>query len=375
MAWLEKRQNGYLVRWREPSGRVASAKRRTYDEARSLKAEMESAILKGSYVAQEARKLPFGEYAKMVLDSDLNLGRTTRANYDTCLRLQLDPLSYVPIELVDSGRVRSLFAGLSASGASPHTLHMTKKVLSKVCSIAVEDGILNRNPAASVRLPKLHRRQVEPLTPEQVKDVSESLPGRYKAVVLLGAWGGLRISEIGALTRDDVDWERGSVTISKSQSRFGEKQAKTKASNRTVTLPGWVMKELAAHILKYVEGGVPAEGLPGDKSVGSHATTAQGQPPSAHLFTTGTGKPLNAMTMSKIMQKVGVKFHDLRHTQAALLIKSGANPLEIKERMGHASIKTTYDIYGWLFPEAHDKLARTLEQYQPPDEMGKVVEM
>jgi integrase len=350
MAWLEKRQNGYLVRWREPSGRVASAKRRTFDEARSLKAEMESAILKGSYVAQEARKLPFGEYAKMVLDSDLNLGRTTRANYDTCLRLQLDPLSYVPIELVDTGRVRSLFGGLSASGASPHTLHMTKKVLSKVCSIAVEDGILSRNPAASVRLPKLHRRQMEPLTPEQVKDVSESLPGRYKAVVLLGAWGGLRISEIGALTRDDVDWERGSVSISKSQSRFGEKQAKTKASNRTVTLPGWVMTELRTHVLRYASE-------------------------DGHLFVTAKGFPLTAMTMSKIMTKVGVKFHDLRHTQAALLIKSGANPLEIKERMGHASIKTTYDVYGHLFPEAHDKLARTLEQYQPPDEMGQVVEL
>jgi integrase len=168
--------------------------------------------------------------------------------------------------------------------------------------------------------------------------------------VLLGAWGGLRISEIGALTRDDVDWERGSVSISKSQSRFGEKQAKTKASNRTVTLPGWVMGELKKHVLRYASE-------------------------DGHLFVTAKGYPLTAMTMSKIMVKVGVKFHDLRHTQAALLIRSGANPLEIKERMGHASIKTTYDIYGHLFPGAHDGLARTLEQYQPPEEMGKVIEL
>lgn len=350
MAWLEKRQNGYLVRWREPSGKVASAKRRTYDAARTLKAEMESALLKGSYVAQETRKLPFGEYAKVVLDSDLNLGRTTRDNYDVCLRLQLDALAHTPIENIDGNLVRRLFASLASDHASDHTLHMTKKVLSKVCQVAVEDGILTRNPARAVSVPKPARRQVNPLTPEEVKAVSEALPGRYRVAVLLGAWGGLRISEVGALTRDDVDWERGSVTVSKSQSRFGEKSAKTKASNRKVTLPGWVMQELKKHALQYAS-------------------------PGGHLFTTGSGNPLNAMTMSKIMRKVGVKFHDLRHTQAALLIRAGAHPRAIMERMGHSSIAITNDIYGHLFPGAHDELAKTLEQYQPPDEMGKVMQI
>jgi len=355
MAWIDKREKGYLVRWREPGGKVVSKKLRTFDEARAFKADIESSLLKGSYVAQEARKLPFGQYAKLVLDADRGLAQATRVNYDTCLRLQLAPLAYIPIEHVDASRVRALFGSLGASGASGHTLHMTRKVLSKICSAAVEDGILSRNPAKAVKVPKQERRKVQPMTPEQVSETASAVPPRWRSAVLLAGWGGLRIGEIGALNKDDVDWERGSVRISKSQGRYGLKEAKTKSSNRVVTLPGWVMKELAAHSLEFAG-------------------------PKGELFLTEYGNPITAMTMGPIMVKASaemgrkVKFHDLRHTQAALLIKAGAHPRAIMERMGHSSIIQTMETYGHLFPGAHDALARTLEQYEPED-LGKVIEL
>src|SRR5688572_23693802 len=138
MAWIEKRRKAdgnltYLVRWYEPSGKTVSARRRTFDEARALKAEMESAILKGVYVANDVRKMPFREYAKLILDSDGRLAPSTRENYDNALRIQLAPLAFIPIENVDPARVRSLFASLRDRGTSDHVLHMTKKTLSKVC--------------------------------------------------------------------------------------------------------------------------------------------------------------------------------------------------------------------------------------------------
>jgi integrase len=353
MAWIEKRKGKthttYLVRWTEPSGKTVSAKRRTFDEARAFKAEMESAIAKGHYVALETRKMPFGEYAKLVLDSDRGLARSTRLNYDTCLKLQLASLAYIPIENVDPGVARALFARLGAEGASDHTLFQTRKTLSKVCGSAVEDGILTRNPARAVRVSKPARRQMRPLTPEQVENVAGAVRRRWRAAVLLGAWGGLRVSEVGALDVDDIDWERGSVRISKSMGRFGLKETKTAASNRVVTLPGWVMKELAAHILEF-------------------------KGPNGELFVTEKrGERFSSNVAAKVMKGTGVKFHDLRHTAVALLIRAGADPLAIKERMGHTSIKVTYDVYGHLFEGAHDSLARTLEQYEP--KMGEVIEL
>lgn len=348
MAWVEKRQKGYLVRWREPGGKTTSASRRTLDEARALKADMESAIHKGLYVAQETRRLPFAEYAKQVLDADMGLSSTTRENYDRTLRTHLSSLADIPIELVEPGRVRALFGRLKAQGGlSDHVIHMTKKVLSKVCSAAVEDGILQRNPAKAVKAKTPARRELTPLTPEQVAEVADKVAPRWRCAVLLGAWGGLRIGEVGALTKEDLDWERGAVRISKSQSHKGLKSAKTKASERTVVLPGWVMKELAAHVLKYAD-------------------------PQGRLFVTEYGNPINHMTIGPIMRKTGVRFHDLRHTQAALLIKLGAHPKEIQSRLGHANIAVTMNVYGNLFPEADDALARKLEQFDP-GELGKVV--
>jgi integrase len=346
MAYIDKRRrkNGtisYLVRWSEPSGKVVSKSFRTLDEARRLRAEMEDAINRGQYVPQETRKLPFGRYAKQVLDAD-RLARATRLNYDTCLGLQLKPLEHLPIETIDPGLVRTLFGQLREQGASDHTLHMTKKVLSKVCGAAVEDGILTRNPARAVKLSKPARRQTSPLTPEEVENVAGAVRRRWRAAVLLGAWGGLRVGEVGALNVEDIDWERGSVRISKSMGRFGLKETKTASSNRVVVLPRQVMKELAAHVLEF-------------------------QGPNGELFVTEKRhERFNSNVATKVMRGTGVKFHDLRHTAVAILIKKGAHPRAIMERMGHSSITVTMDQYGHLFPGAHDSLARTLEETYVP---------
>jgi integrase len=68
------------------------------------------------------------------------------------------------------------------------------------------------------------------------------------------------------------------------------------------------------------------------------------------------------------MRGTGVKFHDLRHTAVAILIKKGAHPRAIMERMGHSSITETMNTYGWMFPGAHEELARTLDE-----EMGEAL--
>lgn len=352
MAWLEKRPKGYLVRWREPSGKVRSATRKTHAEAVKLRNTMASEISHGSYVEKEVRQLPFAEYAKLVLDGDGRLAAATRENYDRALRLQLAPLAAVPIESVDATRVRALFGHLRSEGASPSIEHMAHKTLSKICAVAVEDGILSRNPAKAVRVTKPERRQLRPLTPTQVSAVADAVPSRWRMAVLLAAWGGLRIGEVGALHRDDIDWDRGSVWVHRSASPKGLKEAKTRSSERVVTLPGWVMTELRKHVLSYTS-------------------------PEGWLFLTVYGNHINHHTIAPIMRKATkgeVDFHDLRHTSAAILIQQGAHPRAIMERMGHSSIKTTMDTYGHLFDGAHDELARTLEKFDP-GEMGRLIEL
>jgi integrase len=354
MAWIEPRRapsgkTVYYVRWRE-NGRVISTRRRTRGEADQVKRQIESAIMKGTYVPQELRNIPFGQFATQTLEADYRLGPEARRNYETCIRRQLSALEGRPISAIDGHTVRKLFRDLENDGASDHTLVQTKKTLSKIFSYAMEEGIVTRNPAKAVRLRKPAPRKVRILSPERIEEVSLEVPRRYRAAVLLGGWCGLRIGEVGGLDYEDFSFAAMTVNISKAVTGNGRiKEPKTRTSRRVVHVPHRVAQIVAGHQLEFAMPGQP-------------------------LFTTESGSRINSQTMSRIMKPTGVTFHELRHTQAALLIQAGAHPKEIQERMGHASITTTFDVYGHLFPERPQELAAKLDQFAPRP-MGEVIEL
>ena len=178
------------------------------------------------------------------------------------------------------------------------------------------------------------------LTPAEVARLADAISPRYRALVLLAAYGGLRIGELAGLRRGRVNLVRGTVDVAEIvvevRGRLFVGPPKTRAGRRTIGLPRAVVDELATHL----------------GPLGSA---------DAHVFTSDKGGILRtsnfrAKVWLRAVRAAGLaplRPHDLRHTAVALWIAAGANPKEVSVRAGHTSVAFTLDRYGHLF-EGHD---------------------
>ena len=192
------------------------------------------------------------------------------------------------------------------------------------------------------------REEMRFLTPAEVATLADVIDARYRVLVLVGAYGGLRIGELAGLRRSRVDLLRGIVQVAEIvvevQGVLHIGPPKTRASRRTVGLPRFVVEELAAHLA--------GRGDPG-----------------AFVFTAPQGGPLRVTAFRARMWRPatraagldGLRIHDLRHTAVALWIAAGANPKEVAARAGHSSVSFTLDRYGHLYPEADAALRDRLD--------------
>jgi integrase len=172
---------------------------------------------------------------------------------------------------------------------------------------------------------------------------------RYRTLVHVLAYGGLRWGETAALRRGRCQLLRGRLEIRESlaevdgQLHFGT--TKTHAI-REVALPPFLVDALARHLATAVDEGSNA-----------FVFTAPGSGPMRHgNFTRRFWRP--AVDAAPVPS--GLRIHDLRHTAASLLIASGANVKAVQSQLGHKSAVTTLDRYGHLFPDDLDRLAEAL---------------
>lgn len=199
------------------------------------------------------------------------------------------------------------------------------RLLKTILNTAVSDEVLPRNPC-------LLRGAGSERTPERVPPslleahaLAEAIQPRWRMLVLLATWSGLRWGELVALRRSSVDLEHGRVTVADQlvETAHGVQLGppKTDAGRRTVHLPPHLLPELAEHL---------------DRWVGADAD--------AWLFCGPLGAPLvrrNFTThWTRARAEVGlpaVRFHDLRHLSATLAATTGATTRELMVRMGHSS--------------------------------------
>ena len=191
------------------------------------------------------------------------------------------------------------------------------------------------------------------LTPAEVGRLADAIDPRYRAMILVAAYAGLRVGELAGLRRDRVDILRGRVEVAeiavevRGALTFGP--PKTKAGRRAIALPRSVTAELDTHLRTWSA--------------------------SAFVFPSPDGATLRVPAWRRRQWNPAVvaadlaplRPHDLRHTAVALWIAAGANVLEVARRAGHSSTSFTLDRYGHLFPEADTNLADRLDHlYRPP---------
>ncbi|MDR0283913.1 MAG: site-specific integrase [Propionibacteriaceae bacterium] len=301
-----------------------------------------------------AAPVTVGEYALGWLDRATHLRATTRAQYERHVRLRIVPgLGDVPLRELDRARVVAWWNGLDHS--NERTCDLTYSLLRTVLFGAVDDGLVESNPAQRVRgagKPS-KRRTVDPLTPEQVAAVADGMPERWRLGVLLGAWCGLRSGEVRELRRKDIDVVRGLVKVRRAVTRasgvtlIGE--PKTEAGVRDVPIPSAMLGDVRRHLLDYTQLG--DEGL--------------------LFYDLSTGGSVHDSTWRrswlKACERAGVTdfhFHDLRKTGLTYLALSGATVRELQVIAGHttATMAMRYqEVARDHLTRVYDRLSRTIE--------------
>jgi integrase len=199
-----------------------------------------------------------------------------------------------------------------------------------------------------VPLPKVEREEMRFLTPAEVATLAEAIQPRYRALVLVGAYGGLRIGELAGLRRS-----RGGPAARDGRGRRDHHRSGWLAARGTTQDP-----RQSPHRRATPRRGRGAGRPPGNPGPTGHLRVhrPKGGPLRVIAFRARIWRPA-----TKNAGLGGLRIHDLRHTAVALWIAAGANPKEVAARAGHTSVSFTLDRYGHLYPESDTTLRDRLD--------------
>lgn len=282
----------------------------------------------------------------------LSLKESTLSWYESVWRKHIIPeIGGIELRKLSPLHIQTLYRRLAEKGVSPPTIHAAHRAIGRPLSRAVKWRLIPRSPLERVDPPKAPKREISPLTAEQVMrllKVSKGT-GRY-SLYLAAVVTGMRQSELLGLRWSDVDLDRCTITITGTLNRQGERDStKTAAGTRQVSIPQRLADELRQ---------IQPEN-PGDQLV----------------WQTSNGTPISHRNLLRqfknLLQKAGlpetVRFHDLRHTSATLLLSAGVHPKVVQERLGHSRINVTLDTYSHVMPELQRQAAEQLDALLSPE--------
>lgn len=328
-------------------------------EAKKLYAKFIARIESGN--TYSASKTTLNEFSKKWLETYVkpNLSPTTYQSYTEKLNMHILPyLGHKRLDKITPFDIDSLYNLLANKltnrkdengnykTLSPASIHRVHEIISSMFSSAYKWDLVPYNPCTKVTKPKYKRTKMtcydEETSKKLINKLLETAPLKYKCLVILAMLGGFRRGEIVGLHWDDIDFNNKKITVNRSVYYLGregvnEKSTKTDSSNRTIAISG-----ICFDLLKQWRSEQGKIGLAlGDKWNGSE-----------NIFTTDDGRIMNPSTgpkwFSEFLKKHGfphIRFHDLRHTFATLLISYNVDVKTVSHKLGHASATTTMNFY------------------------------
>jgi integrase len=368
----------WRARWRTPAGESRSQTfPRKVDAEKHLTA-MEHSKHSGSYIDPSAGKVTLGSWWAAWTSTRVDLRPSTQARDESYAKNHLIPqLGDLPLGKLDRTRLRSWVAEMTADGLAPATVNKAVQLLSRALTAAVEERLIPSNPALGLPLPRIEREEMRFLVPADVGVLADTIDARYRAFVLLGAYGGLRLGELAGLRRSRVDLLKRRVDVAeilvevRGHHHFGP--PKTRAGRRSVPIPKAVTEALTEHLAGLGGGDLVFPAPEGGPMRPSQFRRRAWQPACVRA---GVGAMVEGE--DKKRHYVGLRIHDLRHTAVALWIAAGASPKEVAARAGHTSVVTVLDRYGHLLPGSEEAVTDALDAMfeaakTPPT--GKLIEL
>lgn len=361
--------------------KTVKAKNKT--EAKLKLAAFITELEAGEYI--DPSNIKFGQFVQVWRDkyATRKLAPKTIEMYDYQLEGHILPLfrnrkldEILPIHITDY--LQSLETKRNdgkEGGLSTSTIQKHYNILQSIFKYAKKNNLIKHNPVENAEKPTVRYKPGDVYDSEELIQLYHLLSKEQNTqqvlIIKLALNTGMRKGEILALQWDDIDFTTNTIHVRHSLSYtkangYELKDPKTKGSNRKVAPPKKLMDELKKHIYKKKTDRMESKEL---WEGGKHY----------FVFSSDLGKPLHQNVPSKwwsrFIERVNknlkdqdmptlkkIRFHDLRHTAATSLINKGADPHSISKRLGHANIKTTFNIYGHYLEEADQRIADLLNE-------------
>lgn len=303
-------------------------------------------------------KSTLGEYLTRWLADDVQHTRKSRTfqNYSDMARLYIIPtLGRIKVALLQPEHVERLHASMLETGLSPKTIRIAHNALHVALKKALDRGTIPRNVADLVTPPRLQHREIEWFEAEQARQLQTiASEGRWGALIAVALATGMRQGEILGLKWGDVDFDAQVIRVARQLGRDGQlDELKNDKHRRGIDIPATTTAILREHKRRQNE-----ERL----LVGSEWQDG------GLIFCTHRGRPLIWRNVTReykqLLKLAGLpdrRFHSLRHTNASLLLLQGVHPKVVQERLGHASISITLDIYSHVLPRLGQDAAMRLD--------------
>jgi len=332
----------------------------TKADAQRRKRELLSSIDKG--LPMDNSKVTVGEFLRLWLKdyAEVNTSAKTAEGYKGKIQLYLIPkLGHLRLCKLTTQQVNRLYADMIAKPLSPQTVLHTHRILKLALGHAVKWGIMSRNVCDAVDPPRVYRKEMVALDIPDIQRLLEAAESStYKHVFFLALYTGLRRGELLGLRWSDVDLKDKTLSVNQNAIRLKGNgiiltKPKTERSRRLVRL--WSDTVMLLNVLKTQQKDqLEMAGIDWDET--------------SLVFQNSEGKTLSPDTVShafkKIVKQIGLpnlRFHDLRHTHATIMLKVGTPPNVVSERLGHSSVSITMDIYSHVLPGMQEEAAKAFE--------------
>lgn len=342
--------------------------------------DFEDKVKNGKYL--DGEKMTFQDFTErwMAEYAKIQLEPTTTEVYRLLLNTHIIPeIGHLKLAKIQPSHLNKLYCEMlkqrkdeKPGGYSPTTIKLVHAVTSSIMTTAVQWNIITENPCKRIKPPKQKSRKTAFFTPEQAAVFLEELDRetregeillQHNIFFQLALFCGLRRGETVALKWPDIDFDAGTVSITKStaivEGKKYQKTPKNRTAERVICVPSHVLAMLRRYRLEYNTYRM---------QTGSQWTGC------GHIFIQWNGAQMHPSTPDSTMRKVIDRYnsshneklphvtpHGLRHTSATLLISQNIDIRTVSNRLGHAQTSTTMNIYAHALQKKDEQAAETLE--------------
>lgn len=303
----------------------------------------------------DAGALTVGKYLERWLKDSVKdtIKTSTYTSYSQMVRKHMIPsLEEIKLKSLTPAHIRGLLREKLDDEYSTRTVQYLRFLIRKAMDQAIQDHLIALNPVAGVKSVQVIHEEIQPLSPFQARLLLETIKGdRLEALYVLAIHCGLRQGELLALKWEDVDLDATTPTLQVRRTLTGSEDGrpifttpKTKKSRRRINLTKGAAAALKRHRKHQLEQRMKVAGLWQDH--GLIFSTQNGTAIDRHNLIRRSFKPL----LKTAALPEDIRFHDLRHTCATLLLSRGVHPKFVQELLGHSSIAITLDTYSHVLP-------------------------